>query len=113
MANWKNYPDNLSDLKQLKRLNISSNKFTEFPREILDMQNLEYLCINFNENIPEIPSDINHMEQLKHLDICTTNIKSLPESMLQMKQLYIWTCDDLATTLPERFKYLFEYSRTE
>lgn len=107
----KKLPDNLSHFKKLKRLDISSNKFSEFPKVILDLKNLEYLNIGFNEHIRELPSDINRLDNLNHMEICSTNIISLPESMISMNQLYIWTCDDLKSKVPERFRHLFEFSK--
>ena len=47
-------PESFSQLKKLTRLDLAWNNFREFPRQILDLVNLEWLSYFYNEKC-EVP----------------------------------------------------------
>ena len=61
-------PASISQLKNLKKLDLGNNPIGKFPMEILELENLENLSIS-SIGISTIPNDIKKLKKLKRLSI--------------------------------------------
>ena len=64
-CNLSTLPDNISSLKKLERINLNSNKFIDFPKQLLKLSNL--IEINIGE-ISNIPPEISNLEKLERFN---------------------------------------------
>lgn len=90
-CNMEKLPEEFSQLKNLRVVNLNRNSFTVFPNEILQLSNLESLAINFNFEI--LPDEICNLVHLKHLYMPNANITYLPENignLRELESLCIW-----------------------
>ncbi len=76
---------------EVSKLNISSviltgNDFTEFPKPILENQNIEELTIAVNP-LRTIPAEINNLVRLKSLSVDATQISDIDVDFSKMKLL--------------------------
>ncbi|BBM86542.1 leucine-rich repeat domain-containing protein [Candidatus Uabimicrobium amorphum] len=78
--------EGISQLQQLKLIDLIFSHFSEFPKEICALKNLEYLYIT-SGHISEIPREICQLSKLKHLEISDHQLKSLPAEMHEMANL--------------------------
>lgn len=72
----------LSNMKNLKYLNLGMNPINVFPREILKLKSLEYINLALTE-IHDIPSEILDMKSLKVLDVKYCSHIDLDDSIFQ------------------------------
>ena len=63
-------------------LDLSKNKLSKFPEEILQFKNLKFLVLSHNE-ISEIPNDINKLHKLIGLDLSHNPISDLERNRLR------------------------------
>jgi hypothetical protein len=68
------------------RLDLRGQKLTSFPKEILQLKNLNELWLSKNQ-IKEIPEEIGQLTQLQNLDLSNNQIHSLPESLKKLTYL--------------------------
>lgn len=87
-------PANISQLKNLKKLNLSNNSFGKFPMEILALENLEDLTIA-SIGISSLPDEIKKLKKLKRLSIYDSwaapgnenKFESFPNAILELQLL--------------------------
>ncbi len=72
----------LSNMKNLKYLNLGMNPIREFPREILEIRSLEYINLALTE-IHNIPNEILNIKNLKVLDVKYCSHMDLENSIFQ------------------------------
>ena len=72
--------------KNVESLILSDNKFTEFPKSILEFKNLKSLSL-MNNNLTSVPSEITNLNVLENLDLRGTKITHLPSSLKKMSSL--------------------------
>lgn len=72
----------LSNMKNLKYLNLGMNPINVFPREILELKSLEYINLALTE-IHDIPNEILDMKSLKVLDVKHCSHIDLEDSIFQ------------------------------
>jgi len=80
------------DLPQLKRLNLSHNRLTDFPEETMleGLSELQELNMFGNEvSIIVIPRNANLLSQLETLDLGYNHLAQLPEELDRLKSLKI------------------------
>ena len=81
-------PDNLIILKNLKKLNISSNRITKIHPKIGNLEDLEELDLSYNE-MEKIQLPILELKSLKHLNLAGNKIHKIPEEISKLKSLEI------------------------
>jgi hypothetical protein len=84
--NLTEIPKGLLVLQNLESINIHSNSFNKFPKDIFNFPKLKNLTIGFN-GIDSIPKRIIEMQNLETLAINGNNIKDLPNELLQLPKL--------------------------
>lgn len=103
-CNIANIGIGMSRLTQLRILNLSNNKLTEFPRGILDLVNLVYLYISSNNSITSIPNGIGNLKELIDFIIHNCNITGkLPNNLCKLEKLKTLILNDnKITEIPEQ-----------
>ena len=79
-------PEEIGQLKHLKKLVVSSNRITYIPPVIGELTELEYISFKHNE-IKELPPEIGKLKNLKHLELDYNDLESLPEELCGLKNL--------------------------
>jgi len=82
----KDLPQDLLDLKNLKRLGLSDCNLDSFPMGLLQMEQLEGLSL-FNNDIKIIPNEISALKNLKHLNLGYCNLTNFPNGILSLSEL--------------------------
>ena len=83
---------------------LTSNNFTEIPKQILSIKALEDLTIGHNP-ITEISPDINKLKRLKSLTLNATNIKEIKTDLSNLDSLEHFDFSDNETSfLPDQVK---------
>ncbi|WP_303317580.1 leucine-rich repeat domain-containing protein [Flavivirga abyssicola] len=72
--NLKNLPKKIFKYKNLKTINLRSNKFREFPSQLSQLTYLENIYLSDN-NIDSIPIEILQFKNLKVLDLEANKIR--------------------------------------
>lgn len=86
-SNYFTEVDNsLANLKKLKKLYLYSNKLDIFPNAVLELPELEWLFLDYNE-IDSIPETIATLDKLTTLDLSNNKLTDLPESLSNIKSL--------------------------
>jgi internalin A len=67
-------------------LDLSWFSLTEFPAEILDLQQLLILNLSHN-NLTQVPETIGYMKNLTELDLRSNDLTSLPATILNLRNL--------------------------
>lgn len=78
--------ENISNLKNLKKLDVSVNEFSEFPNQINELKNLELLSMSFN-HLNKLPKNITNLKQLKLLDLSNNEFSEFPEHLSKLNNL--------------------------
>jgi tetratricopeptide (TPR) repeat protein len=73
---------------QVVRLDLSDKELKNFPGDIYDLKNLEYLNLSNNE-LTKLPDDICDFRKLKELNLSNNDISKLPECLYKMKSLEV------------------------
>lgn len=79
-------PNDVGELKTVKKLEILNFNYKEFPEWILKLSKLEYLTFRGND-IENLPESIYELKKLKYFRLENCRIKKLPESMFNMNKL--------------------------
>lgn len=72
--------------ERIKKLKLSSNKFSKLPNEIRKMNKIIYLDLSFNE-ITELPEEICELTELRTLDLTGNKLVSLPKDFAKLCKL--------------------------
>ena len=89
--NLTELPKGLLELKNIEYLNIHSNSFKRFPKEVFKFPNLKDLTIGFN-GIDSIPNQIKEIKTLEYLAVNGNNLVKLPDVLFKLpklKKIYI------------------------
>ncbi|KAI9277720.1 hypothetical protein BC943DRAFT_176001 [Umbelopsis sp. AD052] len=79
-------PQEISQLKHLRRFNIAINQITEVPASIGDLLMLEWLNVNDNQ-LTELPDSIGNLRKLIKFGIVQNKLEKLPDSIGRLTQL--------------------------
>jgi leucine-rich repeat protein SHOC2 len=71
---------------KVKRLSLSGNKLTKFPKEILQFKNLVELDLSKNK-LEKIPSEIGQLTRLEELNLAMNKLEELPVEVCDLKRL--------------------------
>lgn len=83
-----NFPIEILNFKNLIYLDLSKNRLTKLPDNIDQLQSLNYLNLSSNK-INELPSNIVNIKTLSSLKIGSNKIKSLPSNFSNLSSLVI------------------------
>lgn len=83
--NLKEIPEEVFELKHLKRFDCVNNKLTVLPSRFTELPELETLFL-FSNDITEIPDDVLFLKTLKILEIHNNPIKSIPLELFESKK---------------------------
>lgn len=81
--NLKEIPEEIFELKHLKRVDCVKNKITSLSTKFTDLPELEKIFL-FSNKIVEIPEEIIFIKKLETLDIYDNPIKSIPSELFEM-----------------------------
>jgi len=94
------------------KLDLRKKKLKEFPREIFQFKNLQYLDLSKN-SIKEIPAEIAELTSLQYFNISKNHLETLPPQIGELTQLYYLNANqnDLLSLPPQigklsKLKYL-------
>lgn len=93
-------PKSLDNLRGLRELNLSGNRLTEFPGQVLELTELKYLYLGGNQ-ITEISKDIWKLQRLQVLSMGGNRLTEVPSTLGQLKSLHaLVLCDNMLDNLP-------------
>lgn len=106
----KRFPENITKLKKLKKLNLSGNSIKTLPESIGEMENLKELNLELN-NLKLLPDTITKLSNLEILTLNYNPIETFPNNinhLINLKQLFLDFLYqfDPKLTLPSNFGYL-------
>ena len=81
-------PAYFAQMKALKYLNISNNKFEKFPSVVCEMSNLVDLDVSFNM-IAELPSEMSNLKSLERLAAFGNELTTFPASFSTLANLRV------------------------
>jgi Leucine-rich repeat (LRR) protein len=106
LANYAEYDDlkeALANPDDVIKLVLRKKKLKSFPKEILQLKNLQYLDLSKNE-IKELPDSIVTLKDLQHLIVNKTGLEVLPKNIGEMKNLkYLSVNQNELTVIPFSF----------
>jgi len=82
----KSLPSDFNNLTNLKELNLSGNRFNNFPLQVLDFAHIKYLYLGGNK-ISDIPRDVKKLQNLQVLSMGGNLLTEVPMTLGQLKQL--------------------------
>jgi small GTP-binding protein len=83
----KKLPKHFSKLISLRYVNLNGCSFVDFPMQLLDLPNLDVLCIGVENNPMCLPNEISKLSNLKELYMPQALIDSIPESVGELSNL--------------------------
>lgn len=93
----------LNNKDSVVKLNLRKKKLKEFPVEILQFKNLQYLDISKN-NIKHIPDSIVTLTKLQYFACSKTGLENLPKNFGDLENLkYVYLNQNELTILPYSF----------
>ncbi|XP_017885320.1 leucine-rich repeat-containing protein 58 isoform X2 [Ceratina calcarata] len=93
-------PKCFKNLSGLRELNLSGNRLTDFPEQILDLTDLKYLYLGGNQ-ITEISKDVWKLQRLQVLSMGGNRLTEVPSTLGELKSLQaLVLCDNMLENLP-------------
>lgn len=86
-------PDSIAQLSQLRDLSLGDNQISSIPDSIGQLSQLQDLSLRGNK-ISSIPNSIAQLSHLQMLHLGTNQINSIPDSIMQLsrlRELYLWS----------------------
>jgi len=80
------FPELISELKDLKVLDLSCNSIAELPNSIFKLKNLEYLDLG-NNNLKEVAERFTELKLLRFLNLRMNRLTKVPNAIINMKSL--------------------------
>lgn len=93
-------PKSFDNLPGLRELNLSGNRLTDFPDQVLELAELKYLYLGGN-HITEISKDVWKLQRLQVLSMGGNRLTEVPSTLGQLKSLQaLVLCDNMLDNLP-------------
>jgi Leucine-rich repeat (LRR) protein len=86
LTSFTELSDALKDPDKVIKLELRKKKLKEFPKEIFQFKNLQYLDLSKN-SIKEIPPEIAELKDLQIFIISKNDLESLPKEIGELKML--------------------------
>ena len=83
---FESIPQFISELSNLKLLDLSGNGITHIPDELFDLPNLSAICLS-NNNITHIPASIVNAKKLTNVGMYANMLTTLPDELFQVTSL--------------------------
>jgi len=83
-------PPSIFENTNITRLDISYNRLKKVPEGIRKLKDLEYLYLNANRGIDELPTWINELKKLKGIGLSITAINKLPKTLLDLDLEFLY-----------------------
>jgi Leucine-rich repeat (LRR) protein len=102
----KTFPKEILQMKNLQYLDLSKNKLLELPPEIGELTNLQVLILSKNK-ITSLPTQIGMLQNLEILNINQNDLVALPPqlgNLRNLRNLDLWSNE--IGVFPEELKYL-------
>lgn len=90
-------PDQLSNLKFLKSLNVSGNQLQEFNAVLCEMSKLEFVNVSGNR-IKRLPDDMSHFHAVE-LNVNGNQLPRLPSSIAKSERLKVLRAEENVLSL--------------
>jgi Leucine-rich repeat (LRR) protein len=88
LGNWVNkIPENISNLKNLKQLNIHCSKIKLLPESFGNLSALKEISISGCKNLIKLPESFSNLASLEKLKLTDSKIMELPESFGNLRSL--------------------------
>lgn len=84
----KQFPIEILELKNLQYLDISRNSIKELPDSIVNLKNLQYLIAS-RTGLERLPVNIGQLKNLRHLNVNQNEIEILPFSFGDLENLEV------------------------
>ncbi|MBT0609197.1 leucine-rich repeat domain-containing protein [Aequorivita echinoideorum] len=83
------FPIEIGNLNNLEKITILNYPLTEFPKCLVNLQNLKYLCLRGNEieEVPEFKKKV--FQNLKVLKLENCELKRIPEFVADLNELEV------------------------
>ncbi len=94
-------PRTKEKLLQLTELELAEEYFSELPKEIGNLTNLESISIHSCPNLTTLPKEIGNLYNLKELNLSDTIISKIPKEITQLKNLTSLDFGGSFTQLPK------------
>jgi len=106
-------PENIGELKNLKRLGLSVCGLKELPESFCDLAELEVLHLQHNK-LTKLPDSIGKLRKLRKLDLDANQLTALPESFKHLTSLKsLLLSRNKLKTLPDGIKKLQNIKEAE
>ena len=111
--NITSIPENISNLDQLKYLDIFNNPILSLPQSFGQMNSLEYLWYGGDDSIDKIPEPIWNLENLKFLDISGIDITNIPDEVNNLTKLEVMVLEQNSSlsTFPKNISCLLNLKK--
>ena len=94
-ANLNEIPEEISQLKKLKKLNLNNNEIRSIPDFITSLIKLEEIFLSGNtEKVSNLPKDISKLINLRLLILNRNNLSLFPSDFAKLDNLQILRLDD-------------------
>lgn len=106
-------PKELSDLGNLKCLNLSCNQLISVPKELGKLQRLKSLSLNYNE-LKTIPDELGNLEDLNDLFLHYNQLTEIPKTLGNLHKLQLlYLSVNKLKRIPEELRNLRNLEKLE
>jgi Leucine-rich repeat (LRR) protein len=93
-AEYHKFPQSMSQLKNLSRVDLGRNGLEEIPPFVKDLPKLRQLGFGWNMNLKEIPTFLSNLRELTTLNLDADGLDDLPDFLNDLPKLTAITLGD-------------------